>query len=130
MATQTEHDTLRSRRIQDALSKRRPHKHAPHAVSPVQACLDAAAAADGERHQLLVKRMEAVLSDERFADVVLVVDGRRFSCHRALLAASSDYFARMFDGRWAEAKAQEVQRDILRRIEAEEARRTAEYVKS
>ena len=29
-----------------------------------------------------------------------------------------------------EAKAQEVQRDILRRIEAEEARRTAEYVKS
>ena len=29
-----------------------------------------------------------------------------------------------------EAAAQEVQRDILRRIEAEEARRTAEYVKS
>ena len=73
---------LRSRRIQEALSKRSKHaKHAKHAApasesSAVQACVSgAAAAATAEgyaRPELLVKRMEAMLADERFADVARV----------------------------------------------------------
>ena len=36
---------------------------------------------------LLATRMEALLGDERFADIVVAIGGRTFPCHRAVLAA-------------------------------------------
>ena len=41
---------------------------------------------------LLATRMEALLGDERFADISVVIGGRTFPCHRAVLAAWSGYF--------------------------------------
>ena len=111
-------DQLRSRRIQDAISRKKPPPvRAPSAPSPVQTCLDsAAAAASNEGYSkpaLVAQRMEKVLEDERFADVVLVIEGRRFPCHRAMLAVCSEYFERMFGGGWAEAASREVTLDEL-----------------
>ena len=48
--------------------------------------------------------------DERFCDIVLCVEGCRFTAHRIVLAASSLYFERMFSNGMAEAQAQEVLR--------------------
>ena len=57
---------------------------------------------------LLASRMEAMLGDERFADVIVVLEGRRFPSHRAVLAAWSGFFSTMFGGGWAESAAREV----------------------
>ena len=57
---------------------------------------------------LLATRMEALLGDERFADIKVVIGGRTFPCHRAVLAAWSGFFDTMLSGGWAEASAREV----------------------
>lgn len=61
---------------------------------------------------LLATRMEALLGDERFADISVVIGGRTFPCHRAVLAAWSGYFNTMLGGGWAEASAREVTIDL------------------
>ena len=94
-------EALRSRRIQEALSRKRGEirRVPPTSSQPttaIQACLQAAAAAEDSMSGrsgrfsmpgLLATRMEALLGDERFADIVVAIGGRTFSCHRAELAA-------------------------------------------
>ena len=94
-------EALRSRRIQEALSRKRGEirRVPPTSSQPttaIQACLQAAAAAEDSvsgrsgrfsMPGLLATRMEALLGDERFADIVVAIGGRTFPCHRAVLAA-------------------------------------------
>ena len=49
-------------------------------------------------------RLEAMLEDERLTDVVLILAGRRFPCHRVMLASWSGFFQSMFGGEWREAQ--------------------------
>ena len=61
---------------------------------------------------LLATRMEALLGDERFADIVVAIGGRTFPCHRAVLVIASGFFDTMLSGEWAEASAREVTIDL------------------
>ena len=144
-------EALRSKRIQEALSKKRGEirRVPPTSSQPttaIQACLQAAAAADDSvsgrsgrfsMPGLLATRMEALLGDERFADIVVAIGGCTFPCHRAVLAAVghtgsnpgqtlgrpathtfepprewSGFFDTMLSGEWAEASAREVTIDL------------------
>lgn len=42
------------------------------------------------------------------SDVILEVEGEEFRCHRVVLACSSEYFARMFEGGFKESEAPRV----------------------
>lgn len=46
---------------------------------------------------------------ELFCDVTLIVEGKRFPCHRVILAAQSEYFNMMFSGTYRESTAKEVE---------------------
>jgi len=43
-----------------------------------------------------------------FCDLELVVDGRAFNCHRAVLSASCQYFAALLNGKWKNGQAREI----------------------
>lgn len=61
----------------------------------------------GQRTRLL-SGFQRLRSQNLMCDVVLEAGGGRFPCHRALLAASSDYFWALFGSATAEASARSV----------------------
>lgn len=68
------------------------------------------ARADQIRAQHLARGVAARLADPTLSDIVLVAsDGEEVACHRIVLACSSEYFERMFEGPFAESRAQRVE---------------------
>ncbi len=63
---------------------------------------------DESRSGQVLGEMHKFYKDERFCDIILCVEGRRFNCHRLVLAASSLYFERMFSNGMSEASAKEI----------------------
>ena len=58
-----------------------------------------------ERHltaRVMSRKMAEYAVDNKFTDIVLDVDGKDFSCHKAWLCASSPYFERMFSSMYME----------------------------
>mmetsp|Transcript_36 Transcript_36/g.129 ORF Transcript_36/g.129 Transcript_36/m.129 type:complete len:268 (+) Transcript_36:1-804(+) len=51
-----------------------------------------------------IAALTAKLGDDALSDVTLCVDGVELHCHRLLLACSSEYFSRMFEGSFAESQ--------------------------
>lgn len=47
-------------------------------------------------------------SARKLCDVDIIIDDRRFPCHRAVLGAASDFFYNMFTGEWSERASSEV----------------------
>ncbi len=125
-------DQLRERRIREALRRtprgvgraivRHGVQHAAEAKSlttpEANVCVELAAAAATTSGgfelplQMLQSRFRALMSDEAFADIVLVAGGRRLPCHRAILASSSSYFRIMFAGGWREQAQAEVHLEL------------------
>ena len=63
---------------------------------------------DQPRSSQVLSEMHRFYQDENLCDMVLLVEGCRFPCHRLVLAASSVYFERMFSNGMTEANATEV----------------------
>jgi hypothetical protein len=63
---------------------------------------------DPERAALLLKGLGMLYEQKTFSDVSLVAEGRRFPCHRALLAISSPYFMTMFSTDLCEKNQSEI----------------------
>ena len=51
-----------------------------------------------------LRGLQDLYEKQQLCDVTLVVDGRKFSCHRQVLSACSDYFRAMFTGSMMEAQ--------------------------
>jgi kelch-like protein 24/35 len=51
----------------------------------------------------LLDQLNSLRDDPNSADTVLVAEGKEFSCHRAIMSASSQYFRLMFSGRLRES---------------------------
>ena len=51
----------------------------------------------------------SMFRDGRFADICLTVQGSDFRCHRAVLAAGSDFFETLFESGMRDAQAHELQ---------------------
>lgn len=71
----------------------------------------------------LTNDLGALLQDKTFADVVFEVDGVEYSAHKAIMAARSEVFSRMFakDSNFAEAqngrvKIHDVERDVFQEM--------------
>lgn len=71
----------------------------------------------------LTADMGNLLQDKTFADVVFEVDGMEYSAHKAIMAARSEVFSRMFatDSNFAEAKngrvkIDDVERDVFQEM--------------
>ncbi|KAL1508822.1 hypothetical protein AB1Y20_004917 [Prymnesium parvum] len=83
-----------------------PRRRSP----PLSASVHAALALETSRGDFdfspdgLLPRLAAARRDELLTDLTLLAGGRRFACHRLVLAAWSGYFRAMFSGRWREAK--------------------------
>ncbi|XP_042335644.1 kelch-like protein 24 isoform X2 [Sceloporus undulatus] len=56
----------------------------------------------------LRKGLAEMYQEELLCDIVLVADGQRFPCHRALLAAVSPYFQDIFINSWKESDGKEI----------------------
>ena len=56
----------------------------------------------------LSRDLGKLFSDATDADVTIVVEGRRFMAHKALLKARSDYFRGVFDSNMEESRKNEV----------------------
>jgi len=52
--------------------------------------------------------MESLKEDQDLADVEIVVNNRKFRCHKAFLAAISPYFRAMFTGGMIESRQNRV----------------------
>uniref|UniRef100_A0A6I8QNJ3 Kelch-like family member 30 n=1 Tax=Xenopus tropicalis TaxID=8364 RepID=A0A6I8QNJ3_XENTR len=57
----------------------------------------------------ILSGLQALRFNSRLSDVVLVVQGREFPCHRAVLALCSQYFHAMFTGDFQESIAAQVE---------------------
>ncbi len=58
---------------------------------------------------LITDGLNRLFNDQATSDITLVVGGQRFYAHKTILAASSEYFLRMFyGGNWNEASHNEV----------------------
>ncbi|XP_067422767.1 kelch-like protein 12 [Emydura macquarii macquarii] len=67
----------------------------------------------GEKQELpkpleLSKGLKQLYQHQLLCDATLVCEGRRFSCHRVLLAAVSPYFKDVFTSSWKESQGGEV----------------------
>ena len=72
-------------------------------------CMEMAATyEDQPRSSQVLNEMHRFYQDENLCDMVLLVEGSRFPCHRLVLAASSMYFERMFSTGMTESTATEV----------------------
>ncbi|XP_050437812.1 BTB/POZ domain-containing protein 9-like [Adelges cooleyi] len=58
---------------------------------------------------LLVKDISTLRLNDRYSDVVLIVDGERLHAHRAILASRSTYFSKLFFGGFEETDKPEVE---------------------
>ncbi|XP_066559811.1 kelch-like protein 3 [Amia ocellicauda] len=58
--------------------------------------------------EYVTQGLKQLLDAEQLCDVTLVVEGRRFMCHRALLAAVSPYFRAMFTSPLVESRLTEI----------------------
>ena len=113
-------DELRRARTREALRGRPSprQQQAPRQSPLVQSVLVQSLSAETTRGQFdqstgLSAALKAMLCDERFADVVLTVEGRRFPSHRCILAIWSGYFRTMFAGGWCESNMVEISLDQL-----------------
>ena len=50
--------------------------------------------------ELMMSRLRTLHQEEELCDYTIIVEGKRFPCHRNMLASVSDYFAAMFRGRY------------------------------
>jgi len=57
---------------------------------------------DCERESSSLRGFQSLRESQQLVDVTLAVDGRQFSCHRALLASASEYFRCLFTTSLAE----------------------------
>ena len=55
------------------------------------------------------QRLVSMWRDGRLCDVEVLVDGRRFACHRVVLAAGSDMLAAAFSPEWVASQSNELQ---------------------
>ncbi|NXP53716.1 KLH30 protein, partial [Heliornis fulica] len=62
-----------------------------------------------EHAQSMLEGLQQLRANPKLSDVVLVADGREFSCHRSVLALCSHYFCAMFSGNFAESIAVRVE---------------------
>jgi len=65
------------------------------------------------KHQEVAKDLEGIYRDGKLADFLIIAGGREISCHRAILAARSPFFAAMFADHTEEAKEKRVKFDDL-----------------
>ncbi|XP_078575785.1 kelch repeat and BTB domain-containing protein 8-like [Branchiostoma floridae x Branchiostoma japonicum] len=56
----------------------------------------------------VLDKLNKLREQAELTDVVLEVEGRSFSCHRAVLASCSPYFRTMFTSGYAEAKQENI----------------------
>lgn len=63
-----------------------------------------------EHSELVLKRMQEYLQNEKLCDVILIagIDGKRIPAHRLVLSASSAYFSAMFTGQLRESQQEEI----------------------
>ncbi|KAF3848086.1 hypothetical protein F7725_021114 [Dissostichus mawsoni] len=65
--------------------------------------------ADGGRHVYVAfKGLKQLLDAQQLCDVTLLVEGKKFMCHRVLLAAVSPYFRAMFTSPLVESRLTEI----------------------
>eukprot|EP00965_Chrysotila_dentata_P259727 6213656-Pleurochrysis_carterae.AAC.1 len=118
-------EMLRASRIRAALQGGRAHQHLKpatrlHTAAPRSALaaslLSESSLASGNISlaATLADHLDQMRKEHRLIDVVLVVQGHCFPCHRIVLAAWSGYFSHMFSGGWCEASKTEVVLDSIR----------------
>lgn len=61
----------------------------------------------------VTKDLENILRDGKLADFLIIAGGREFSCHKAILAARSPFFAAMFQEHTEEAQQNRVKFEDL-----------------
>ncbi|XP_077993675.1 kelch-like protein 41 [Glandiceps talaboti] len=58
--------------------------------------------------QLLMEGLHELFESQQFFDVTLVIESRRFACHRNILSACSSYFKAMFTNDLAESRQNQI----------------------
>jgi len=65
------------------------------------------------KHQEVAKDLEGIYREGKLTDFLIIAGGREISCHKAILAARSPFFAAMFAEHTEEAKQKRVRFDDL-----------------
>jgi len=80
---------------------------------------------DAERETSSLQGFQSLRESEQLIDVTLSVDGQQFSCHRALLAAASEYFRCLFTTTLAEQNQSVI---TISGVDANSMRQVLDYI--
>ena len=63
---------------------------------------------DNKHREAMMSSFLKMVTSHEFSDVVLQVQGHKFSCHKVILAATCPYFKGMFSNPFSENESNEV----------------------